>query len=130
MGDRLAIGTVVTVKGVNGNKIVVEEDNAIGKLIGVHTVNRQDLKSLPVKQIIKSSSGSSEQLRASAQNVAEKVRSTEAGAEHAVVPVKLAPIEFTGVSMLKAKKSLSQNYEIRNIEYNPDNHVYGFKKIK
>merc|ERR1712096_198569 len=69
-------------------------------------------------------------VRASAQNVAEKVRSTEAGAEHAVVPVKLAPIEFTGVSMLKAKKSLSQNYEIRNIEYNPDNHVYGFKKIK
>merc|ERR1712096_595442 len=29
-------------------------------------------------------------VRASAQNVAEKVRSTEAGAEHAVVPVKLA----------------------------------------
>merc|ERR1712096_317855 len=81
-------------------------------------------------------------VRASAQNVAEKVRSTEAGAEHVTIgaehvtsgkgekPVKLAPIEFTGVSMLKAKKSLSQNYEIRNIEYNPDNHVYGFKKIK
>jgi len=97
---------------------------------------------VPVKQIIKSSSGSSKQLRASAQNVAEKVRSTEAGAEHVTIgaehvtsgkgekPVKLAPIEFTGVSMLKAKKSLSQNYEIRNIEYNPDNHVYGFKKIK
>jgi hypothetical protein len=32
--------------------------------------------------------------------------------------------------MLKAKKSSSQNYEIRNIEYNPDNHVYGFKNIK